>query len=1081
MPCILNNGESFKVNCLSGEGVKELRQNLLIFITSMPWYKEGMPSSWIDLQAQLAEIRKKSSGASGKSSPFLSTEEYMHTAKACGVQDDMLQSATAFLHDSGVIRFFGDWQRRHDKDLLHSTIFNSPVWMMQVMKGLIRHDMQALHSFFQKQNFKSALRHVNNLTTCGLLHEQLIPFLWPACPESFQFWRCIRESERGRELWPEDIISNVGELNHAMALLEGFDLIVKVGCEYVVPSVLPPAMLNGTPELDCPECPYRSALKYSKLPSGAFDVLIVRLIKKYPAAFDFASTHASFYDSSGHVVQLFHFKNKGAHEGQTEDWLVLRSSSSGFLVSVEEEVGHVETFYPGLSRVGKTKSVQDMNESNPQAHASPPGDAITLLQYTRPSFATSIACNHCRVQNAFDRNILLDKFNQITMKGTETREPETVTNPCIACTNCHKHQLFDLVTTFQISETRQCPSCLQNGVDQPGEFIAGECRLRQSFLSSSSINSITCATCLAAGRLGKLAICDVSPAEVYISGLSLLDEHCQRAIEQWLGQLEVEAEICCCKAESMRGSDHVQLVQCDQNLQYAPVMLVLLSDTYLDSEECMEELIIASNMKKCIVPIVISFLMRTALPDNRWTEKESNSIWNAVKVACERQDADKARLEPLLIQHAKPFLLSNSDLSMTMSSPSELMRDVVSKIKMQIQRPGKVDFYADFSILGIKLSYFETFIQTNGGRGAFKKLTTLQVMEKFIIPSTKDTKLSYCEHLASQGRQGFSNSVGRAEWFYSHAWKYLFLNVIDAARLYFAKDVQDGKDPIIWFDVFSVSQHKADIRPFEWWNSAFLNAVGSIGKVLMLVQPFDDEETGTCAWVTLTRVLCVFELFACESTMSKFEVTMTRAMSDRFMDSLQRNDWLLLKSLAAIKCEDSKAFKPEDQTRVFEVINRTIGFQLLNSLVLRVMERWIYSELLNKVSVNSATNLLQTMKEFCILCKDRRETTLLVDHADSIRSRHLLACITRALDDPEYLRSLISRNCVLVNDAEEMMQTELKEKAEKFEQEAKAVRDQEASKRGQALIEAEKARKEAEEKARLEASQTSCACNCTVS
>jgi hypothetical protein len=179
------------------------------------------------------------------------------------------------------------------------------------------------------------------------------------------------------------------------------------------------------------------------------------------------------------------------------------------------------------------------------------------------------------------------------------------------------------------------------------------------------------------------------------------------------------------------------------------------------------------------------------------------------------------------------------------------MIEVVSKIKLQIQRPGKVDLYADFSMLGIKLSYFKSFIEGHGGRGAFEKLTTLDVMEKFIKPFTKDSGLSFCEHLASQAS---SNCVGKAEWFYSHAWKYLFLDAIDAVLLYFENEIQEGKDPIIWFDVFSVSQHKAEIRPFEWWNSAFLNAVGSIGKVLMLMQPFEDEETHTCAWVTLTRV-----------------------------------------------------------------------------------------------------------------------------------------------------------------------------------------------------------------------------------
>jgi hypothetical protein len=87
--------------------------------------------------------------------------------------------------------------------------------------------------------------------------------------------------------------------------------------------------------------------------------------------------------------------------------------------------------------------------------------------------------------------------------------------------------------------------------------------------------------------------------------------------------------------------------------------------------------------------------------------------------------------------------------------------------------------------------------------------------------------------------------------FYSHAWKFLFLEVVEAAQRYFKGS---GDDPYIWFDVFSVSQHKSGVRPFEWWNGAFLNAVSTIGFVLMCMQPFEDPRTHTPPWTTLSRV-----------------------------------------------------------------------------------------------------------------------------------------------------------------------------------------------------------------------------------
>ena len=88
--------------------------------------------------------------------------------------------------------------------------------------------------------------------------------------------------------------------------------------------------------------------------------------------------------------------------------------------------------------------------------------------------------------------------------------------------------------------------------------------------------------------------------------------------------------------------------------------------------------------------------------------------------------------------------------------------------------------YSDFSMLGIKLSYFDKFIQCFGRApdplSSFVGLTTESVMKKFIFGVTKDSKLSFCELLQSEGDSG---SVGTAEVFYSQAWKYLFLDVVD--------------------------------------------------------------------------------------------------------------------------------------------------------------------------------------------------------------------------------------------------------------------------------------------------------------
>ena len=107
------------------------------------------------------------------------------------------------------------------------------------------------------------------------------------------------------------------------------------------------------------------------------------------------------------------------------------------------------------------------------------------------------------------------------------------------------------------------------------------------------------------------------------------------------------------------------------------------------------------------------------------------------------------------------------------------------------------------------------------------------------------------------------------------------------------------------------------------------------------------------------------------------------------------------------------------------------------------------------------------MTKFCEACKTGREQTLSTEHPDTIRSNFLLDCISRALHNPEYLQTLKSRDDGLLTDAEEMMKAELQVKAQELEK-AKAVLEQDATKRGQALLEAQKAQLAAEEKARLE-------------
>ena len=73
--------------------------------------------------------------------------------------------------------------------------------------------------------------------------------------------------------------------------------------------------------------------------------------------------------------------------------------------------------------------------------------------------------------------------------------------------------------------------------------------------------------------------------------------------------------------------------------------------------------------------------------------------------------------------------------------------------------------------------------------------------------------------------------------FISHAWKYQFLDVLDALQNYFEPE----PDIIIWFDVFSVNQH-ADTEvdlDFDWWSHSFKSAIRDFGRTVMVLAPWE--------------------------------------------------------------------------------------------------------------------------------------------------------------------------------------------------------------------------------------------------
>jgi len=232
----------------------------------------------------------------------------------------------------------------------------------------------------------------------------------------------------------------------------------------------------------------------------------------------------------------------------------------------------------------------------------------------------------------------------------------------------------------------------------------------------------------------------------------------------------------------------------------------------------------------------------------------------------------------------------------------------------------------DFPKEGLTVGAIVDFVESCGGRAKFKGLTTTDVNNMFLKPLTYLMRESYCDHLRSQ----HSEKVGLAQKFVSHAWSYLFLDVLDALMYQF----RDEPNVLLWFDIFSQNQHAAQDLDYEWWSSTFQSAIKMFGHTIMILSPWEDPKPLTRAW-------CLFEVLSTILTNSKFSIAMSKREKDAFLTAiLESCDDAIGAMLGKIDTRNSQAFKQEDREHIFREVEK-IGFGKVNSLIFELLRDWV--------------------------------------------------------------------------------------------------------------------------------------------
>ena len=262
-----------------------------------------------------------------------------------------------------------------------------------------------------------------------------------------------------------------------------------------------------------------------------------------------------------------------------------------------------------------------------------------------------------------------------------------------------------------------------------------------------------------------------------------------------------------------------------------------------------------------------------------------------------------------------------------------------------------------FPKCGVKISVFHEFVKESNdnnyeefsvpndyfdpARGkslkSFNELTTTDVSEIILKPIVVATESSYCEYLQANG---MGDQVGTAHVFISHAWKYLFADIVSALSNHF----KDEPDTFIWFDLFSNNQIVAPDLDFNWWSNTFRGAIEEFGHVVVVCSPWNKP-------IPFTRAWCLYELYCAAVTNSKVEVAMSQEEEKIFFKEVLGNSSAYFSMLGNINVANSECWKPEDKDNIFAVVNQLENkANTINALVCGKMRDWFTNMLSDDTS-----------------------------------------------------------------------------------------------------------------------------------
>ena len=165
----------------------------------------------------------------------------------------------------------------------------------------------------------------------------------------------------------------------------------------------------------------------------------------------------------------------------------------------------------------------------------------------------------------------------------------------------------------------------------------------------------------------------------------------------------------------------------------------------------------------------------------------------------------------------------------------------------------------------------------------------------------------------------------------------LFRNLVEGVQSFVDSLPAGAPEPFFWFDCFVLDQHAQSSQGAEWWRTTFKRAIGNIGHTLMMMSPWDNP-------IPLSRSWCLWELFCTHDTEANFSVCLGPAEQTQFRESIVSGSDIVMKAFASIDVRKAKAGKAEDQKRILDAVEESVGSDQLNAIALREIRTWLVSE-----------------------------------------------------------------------------------------------------------------------------------------